>query len=71
MLRKKIHLFLVGKAVTFDTGGLNLKPSDSILEMHMDMSGGAAVAHSVIAVAKLKIKKSYWSYSSSGKYAFR
>ncbi|MBI2047620.1 MAG: leucyl aminopeptidase [Parcubacteria group bacterium] len=50
-------IVLVGKGVTFDTGGLNLKPSNSILDMHLDMSGGAAVAHSVIAAAKLKLKK--------------
>ena len=47
---------LVGKGVTFDSGGLNLKPSDSIYEMHLDMSGGAAVIHAVIAAAKLKLK---------------
>lgn len=56
-VQEKKPIVLIGKAITFDTGGLNLKPSDSILEMHMDMSGGSAVAHSVIAVAKLKIKK--------------
>jgi leucyl aminopeptidase len=48
---------LVGKGVTFDTGGLNLKPGDSIYEMHMDMSGGAAVIHAMAAIARLKIKK--------------
>ncbi|MBI3671544.1 leucyl aminopeptidase [Candidatus Azambacteria bacterium] len=50
-------IVLVGKGVTFDTGGLNLKPSNSILEMNMDMSGGAAVIHAVVAAAKLGIKK--------------
>ena len=48
---------LVGKGVTFDTGGLNLKPSHAIYEMHMDMSGGAAVIHTIAALARLKIKK--------------
>ena len=48
---------LVGKGVTFDTGGLNLKPSQAIYEMHMDMSGGAAVIHVMAALAKLKVKK--------------
>jgi leucyl aminopeptidase len=57
--QEKAPLVLVGKAITFDTGGLNLKPSDSILEMHMDMSGGAAVAYAVIAAAKLKIEKRF------------
>jgi len=45
-----------GKGVTFDTGGLSLKPSDFMLDMHLDMSGGAAAAHAVIAAAKLKLK---------------
>lgn len=48
-------LVLVGKGVTFDTGGLNLKPDQYIYEMHMDMSGGAAVIHGLAAIARLKI----------------
>ncbi|MBI4094563.1 MAG: leucyl aminopeptidase family protein [Candidatus Liptonbacteria bacterium] len=48
---------LVGKGVTFDTGGLNLKADEGIYEMHMDMSGGAAVIHAIIALARLKVKK--------------
>ncbi len=47
---------LVGKGVTFDTGGLNLKPEQGIYEMHMDMSGGAAVIHTIAALARLKVK---------------
>ena len=50
-------LVLVGKGVTFDTGGLNLKPGDHIYEMHMDMSGGAAVIHALALAAKLNLKK--------------
>lgn len=50
-------IVIIGKAITFDTGGLNLKPSDSMSDMHMDMSGGAAVAHAILSVAKLGIKK--------------
>lgn len=48
---------LVGKGVTFDTGGLNLKPSQAIYEMHMDMSGGAAVIHAMAALARLGAKR--------------
>ncbi|MEX2008507.1 MAG: leucyl aminopeptidase family protein [Candidatus Spechtbacterales bacterium] len=48
-------LVLVGKGVTFDTGGLNLKPTPAIYEMHMDMSGGAAVIHAMVAIARLGI----------------
>ena len=49
-------LVLIGKGVTFDTGGLNIKPGDHMYEMHMDMSGGAAVIHAVALAAKLKLK---------------
>lgn len=54
---KEKPLVLVGKGVTFDSGGLNVKPGDSMLEMHMDMSGGAAVIHGVALAAKLKVKR--------------
>ncbi len=47
----------MGKGVTFDTGGINLKPTDAILGMNMDMSGGAAVIHTLIAAARLKLRK--------------
>ncbi len=50
-------IVLVGKGVTFDTGGINLKPSDYILGMNMDMSGGAAVIHALAVAARLKLKK--------------
>ena len=45
---------LVGKGVTFDSGGINLKPSGSIETMKMDMSGAAAVAGTMLAIARLK-----------------
>ena len=45
---------LVGKGVTFDSGGINLKPVGSIEEMKMDMSGAAAVAATMITIAQLK-----------------
>ena len=47
---------LVGKGVTFDSGGINLKPTGSLEEMKCDMSGAAAVAATLIALAKLKPK---------------
>lgn len=50
-------IVLVGKGVTFDSGGINLKPSSSLLGMNMDMSGGSAVMHAVVLAAKNKIKK--------------
>jgi leucyl aminopeptidase len=45
----------VGKGVTFDTGGISLKPSASMHEMKMDMSGAAAVLEAVAAIAALKL----------------
>ena len=46
-------LGLVGKAVTFDTGGISIKPAAKMEEMKMDMSGGAAVIEAVAAFAEL------------------
>ena len=46
-------LGLVGKAVTFDTGGISIKPSQKMEEMKMDMSGGAAVLEGFGAIAEL------------------
>jgi leucyl aminopeptidase len=46
---------LVGKAVTFDSGGLSIKPAASMQEMKMDMSGGAAVLEGLGAIAELGI----------------
>jgi leucyl aminopeptidase len=45
----------VGKAVTFDTGGISIKPSAKMQEMKFDMSGGAAVIESMGAVAELDL----------------
>jgi leucyl aminopeptidase len=55
--KKQKPIVLVGKGVTFDTGGINLKPSSSLLGMNMDMSGGAAVIHTIALTAKMKLKK--------------
>ena len=47
------HLGFVGKAVTFDTGGISIKPSAKMQEMKFDMSGGSAVLESIDAIATL------------------
>ncbi|RLN59300.1 hypothetical protein BBJ29_009105 [Phytophthora kernoviae] len=47
---------LVGKGITFDTGGLNLKPTNSIETMHTDMCGSAAVLGAVRAVSRQGLK---------------
>jgi leucyl aminopeptidase len=48
-------LGLVGKGVTFDSGGISIKPAGSMHEMKMDMSGAAAVLEAVSAIAKLQL----------------
>jgi leucyl aminopeptidase len=46
---------LVGKAVTFDTGGISIKPAAKMYEMKFDMSGGAAVIETMGAIAELDL----------------
>jgi len=48
------HLALIGKGVTFDTGGVSIKPADGMEKMKYDMAGGAAVLGAIRAIAKLK-----------------
>ena len=47
-------LALIGKAVTFDSGGISLKPAGTMHEMKFDMCGGAAVIEAIAALAELK-----------------
>ncbi len=47
------HVALVGKGITFDSGGLSLKPANSMVGMKYDMTGAATVAAAVIAAARL------------------
>jgi leucyl aminopeptidase len=47
-------LVLVGKAITFDSGGLSLKPTESMVTMNTDMAGSAAVLATMRVVAKLR-----------------
>jgi leucyl aminopeptidase len=53
--RNDLVLGLVGKALTFDAGGLSLKPAEGMEEMKSDMGGGAAVLTGVGAIAELGI----------------
>ena len=45
------HLVLVGKGITFDTGGISIKPADGMHLMRTDMSGGAAVIAAMRGIA--------------------
>ncbi|RBP71601.1 leucyl aminopeptidase [Brevibacterium celere] len=51
----KRHLSFVGKGITFDSGGLSLKPAASMEDMKSDMSGAAAVVQAVFAIADLRL----------------
>ncbi len=49
------HVALVGKGITFDSGGISLKPADRMEDMKYDMMGAAAVAGTMQAIADLKL----------------
>ncbi len=50
------HTVIVGKGITYDTGGLNLKPTGSMETMKCDMSGAAAAFGAIVAAAELNLK---------------
>jgi leucyl aminopeptidase len=52
----KKHLALVGKGITFDSGGISLKPPQGMETMKSDMAGGAAVVGAVLALARLGVR---------------
>ena len=54
--KSKKPVGFVGKGVTFDSGGISIKPSAAMEEMKFDMCGGAAVIGTLLAIAKLKLK---------------
>lgn len=58
----KTHVVLVGKGITFDTGGYSMKPATSMLGMQADMSGAAAVAATICAIAELGAKVNVTAY---------
>ncbi|ASS39157.1 leucyl aminopeptidase [Fusobacterium sp. oral taxon 203] len=55
--KSKYTFGLVGKGLTYDTGGLSLKPTDSMLTMRCDMGGAATMIGAMCSVAKMKLKK--------------
>jgi leucyl aminopeptidase len=54
--KSKKPICYVGKGLTFDCGGISIKPSSGMEEMKYDMMGGAAVIATMLAIAKLKLK---------------
>jgi len=53
--KKAKHVALVGKGITFDSGGLSIKPAQGMEAMKSDMSGAAAVLHTMVAIAELNL----------------
>ena len=51
-----VHVVLVGKGITFDSGGLSLKPNDNMMAMKTDMAGGGAVIAVMAALAELGVR---------------
>lgn len=60
--KSKKHVVLVGKGLTYDTGGLSLKPGASMRDMKTDMSGAACVMGTMLALAALKPKMNVTGY---------
>ncbi len=60
----RFHLVLIGKGITFDSGGLNLKPGEGMYTMKCDMSGAAAVLAATKAIADLGLKIKVTCYAS-------
>lgn len=54
--KSKKPVAFVGKGLTFDSGGISIKPSQGMEEMKYDMCGGANVIGTLLAIAKLKLK---------------
>ena len=52
--KSAVHLALVGKGITFDAGGISIKPPDKMWEMKADMSGAGAVLAAMTAIVKTK-----------------
>ena len=58
----KAHVALVGKGITFDTGGNSLKPAASMMTMKCDMAGAASVLNAVVASAELDVPVAVTGY---------
>lgn len=56
------HIALVGKGITFDTGGLSLKPAEGMVGMKYDMAGSATVLGAILGIATLGLKVNVTAY---------
>ncbi len=59
----KVHLALVGKGITYDSGGLSIKPAASMSTMKLDMAGAAAVIAATLAIADLGLPVQVTTYA--------
>nr|WP_246242339.1 leucyl aminopeptidase [Flexivirga aerilata] len=60
--KAKQHLAFVGKGITFDSGGLCIKPAEGMITMKCDMAGAAAVAAGIAAIAELGLPVAVTAY---------
>ncbi len=59
----RTHLAFVGKGITFDSGGLSIKPANAMVTMKCDMAGAAAVAAATFAIAELELPVRVTAYA--------
>jgi leucyl aminopeptidase len=59
------HLAFIGKGITFDTGGISIKPAPNMDAMKSDMAGAAAVIHAALAIAQLGLPVAITAYAPS------
>jgi leucyl aminopeptidase len=59
--KSKKYIAIVGKGITFDSGGINLKPTGHIEDMRSDMCGAATCIYTIKAAAELKLKKNIYA----------
>lgn len=59
--RSRKSIAVIGKGITFDSGGMNLKPSGHIEDMRTDMAGAAAALYTLKSAAELKLKKNVYA----------
>jgi leucyl aminopeptidase len=57
----KPKICLIGKTVTFDSGGISIKPSEGMSRMKGDMSGGGVVVAALVALARANVKTDVWA----------
>ncbi|WP_139983992.1 leucyl aminopeptidase [Nocardioides litoris] len=62
--KARTHLALVGKGITFDSGGLSIKPANGMAEMKSDMAGAAAVVAATLAIADLGLPVRVTTYAA-------